>query len=261
MGYMETTTITTETSSGTKRVAVNALAIVGFIVLIGIGMMLAVYAATFVPAAVTRLGSAAVYLSSVFVPAEKPATLEVVEPGTTVPFPEAPVVAEATTTPAVATTPATAPAAIAPSAGPTKTTVYPVGTGTKPTPVLTGLSDLTVEIVATGYLTSSDTSTFIKSDTVPDDRRGAVKFTITNKGTNASGRFDFDATLPTTRTYTFTSDKQDSLLPGEHIDYVLGFDRARSGDDRVISISVDADNDVKESNESNNSDSVKVEIK
>jgi hypothetical protein len=258
---METTTITTKTSPSTKRIAVNALAIVGFIVLIGIGMLLAVYAATFVPTAVNRLGSAAVYLSSVFVPAQEPATLEVV-PGTTVPFPEAPVVAEATTTPVVAAEPATAPAAVTtPTAGPTKTTVYPVGTGTNPTPVLSGLSDLTVDIVATGYLTSSDTSTFIKSDTVPDDLRGAVKFTITNKGTNASGRFNFDATLPTTRTYTFTSDKQDSLLPGEHIDYVLGFDRARSGDDRVISITVDADNDVKESNESNNSDSVKVEIK
>lgn len=259
---METTTITTKTSPSTKRIAVNALAIVGFIVLIGIGMLLAVYAATFVPAAVNRLGSAAVYLSSVFVPAEKPATLEVVEPGTTVPFPETPVVAEATTTPVAPATPAAAPAAVAtPTAGPTKTTVYPVGTGTKPTPVLTGLPDLTVDIVATGYLTSSDTSTFTKSDTVPDDLRGAVKFTITNKGTNASGRFTFDAVLPTTRTYTFTSDKQDSLLPGEHIDYVLGFDRARSGDDRVISISVDEDNDIKESNDSNNSDSVKVEIK
>lgn len=259
---METTTITTETGSSTKRVAVNALAIVGFIVLIGIGMMLAVYAATFVPTAVTRLGSAAVYLSSVFVPAEKPATLEVVTPGTTVPFPEAPAVTEATTTPAVAATPAATPAAIAPSAGPVKTTVYTVGTVPKPTPVLYGLPDLTVDIVATGYLTSSDISTFIKSDTIPDDMRVAVKFTITNKGTNASGRFDFDATLPTTRTYTFTSDKQDSLLPGESSnEFILWFDRSRSGDDRVITITVDEDSDIKESNESNNSDSVKVEIK
>ncbi len=257
---METTTITTETSPSPKRVAVNALAIVGFIVLIGIGMMLAVYAATFVPTAVTRLGSAAVYLSSVFVPAQKPATLEVVEPGTTVPFAEAPLVTGATTTPEVAPTPATAPAAIAPVAGPTKTTVYNVGTVPKPTPVLTGLPDLTVEIVATGYLTSSDTSTFVKSDTVPDDLRPAVKFSISNKGTNASGRFDFEATLPTSRSYTFTSDMQDSLLPGGQIDYVLGFDRARSGSNRVISISVDEDNDIRESNESNNSDSVTLEI-
>jgi hypothetical protein len=257
---METTTITTETSPSPKRIAVNALAIVGFIVLIGIGMMLAVYAATFVPTAVTRLGSAAVYLSSVFVPAEKPATLEVIEPGTTVPFGEAPIVAGATTTQEVAPTPVSAPAAIAPVAGPAKTTVYTVGTVPKPTPVLTGLPDLTVTIVATGYLTSSDTSTFVKSDTVPDDMRGAVKFTITNNGTNASGRFDFDATLPTSRSYTFTSDYQDSLLPGEHIDYVLGFDRTRSGSNRVIEITVDENNRVKESNESNNSDSVTMEI-
>ena len=254
--YMETTTITTQTTSPARRAAVNTLAVVGFIVLIILGMALAVYAATFLPKAVGGLNGAAVYLSSIFVPAETPAQLEVVAPGDTVPFPDAPAVA-ATTTQAVAQAPT---AIITPTQGTPTTTTYPTGPVPAPTPVLSGLPDLTVSIVATGYLTSEDTSSFIKSDTVPNGLRGAVKFTISNIGTNASGRFDFDATLPTSRSYTFTSDSQNSLLPGGRVEYTLGFDRTRQGDDRTITITVDEDNNVKESNESNNSDAKSVRI-
>ncbi len=235
----------------------NALAIVGFVVLIILGMALAVYAATFVPKAVTRLGGAAVYFSSLFVPAETPAKLEVVVPGTVVPFPEAPV-ATSTSTPEVETPakPAQAPGAVQGT-----TTTYPVGTVVTQPAVLSGLSDLTIAITTKGYLTSSDTTSFVKADSVPSGARPAVKFTITNIGTNLSGRFTFKAPLPTSSTYTFTSDSQDSLLPGEHIDYVLGFDRARTGDSRDITITVDPDNLIVEANERNNSDSITLDIK
>ena len=258
---METTTITTSNNSPARAVAINALAVVGFIVLIIIGMAFAVYAASFVPKAVSRLNGAAVYLSSIFVPADK-AGIEVVAPGTTVPFAEAPgagiASTTATTTTPVATTPATTGT---PAAGTPGYHVYPTGGTTDTNPVLTGLPDLKVDITATGYLTSSNTSTFVKSDTVPDNMRGAVKFTITNVGTNSSGRFTFEAPLPTSKTYTFSSESQDSLLPGEHIDYVLGFDRAKSGSSRMITITVDQDGKIKEVSESNNSDSATVTIK
>lgn len=254
---METTTITTQTTSPTRRVAVNALAVVGFVVLIILGMALAVYAATFVPKAITRLGGAAVYLSSVFVPTEE-ATLEVVAPVAVVPFPDA---STATSTPEVETPvqPAQAPRAV--TQGTPTTTTYPVGTVVTQPAVLSGLSDLTIAITAKGYLTSSDTASFIKGDSVPSGARPAVKFTITNAGTNLSGRFTFKAPLPTSSTYTFTSDSQDSLLPGEHIDYVLGFDRARTGDSRDMTITVDPDNLIVEANERNNSDSITLDIK
>ncbi len=259
---MEMTTITTSSTSPVRRAAINALAVVGFIVLIIIGMALAVYAATFVPKAVTRLNGAAVYLSSLFVPATPPA-IEVVTPGDTIPFTDTPGAGIATTTPvaetpAPAIKPATAPAAVAPHAG---TPTYTVVTTTKPAPALFGLPDLTVAVVAKGYLTSADTTSFVKSDTVPSGERPAVKFSVLNVGTNASGRFDFTAKLPTRSSYMYTSDSQDSLLPGEHIDYVLGFDRARSGEDSEITITVDDDNDVTESNNSNNSVTVRVNIK
>ena len=251
---MQMTMTNTPNHSPARRATINALAIIGFVVLIIIGMALAIYAASFVPKAVTRLNSAAVYLSSVFIPADG-AGLEVVTPGTEVPFGEAPGAGIATTT-ATTTAPTTP---VTPTRGTETSVVYPTGGTTAP--VLSGLSDLTVVNVITGYLTTNDTASFVASRIVPDGLRGAVKFTVVNTGTNLTGRFAFKAVLPTTSAYTLNSDSQDSLLPGERIDYVLGFDRARTGEGREITITVDPDNRIVESNESNNTTVTAVEIK
>ncbi len=248
---METTTIRTST---TRRAAVNGLAVVGFIMLVILGMALAVYAATYVPGAISRIGSAAVYLSSAFIAPTEETDLVVVPPAETVPFGnDVPV---ATTTQETAT-PAVSSGTPAPVAGTPVTRVVQVGT--TPTP-LSGLSDLTVENVVTGYLTSSNTNSFVKSNTVPDGERGAVKFSVFNRGTNVSGRFEFEVELPTTKAYTYNSGNQQSLNPGERIEYVLGFDKTKDGDNRTITITVDPDKDIKESNESNNTRSVTVDI-
>jgi len=249
--HMETTTIRTTNGTG-RRAAVNGLAIVGFIVLVIIGMALAVYAARFVPKAVSNIGSAAVYLSSQVFSDEGDTDLVVVPPTETVPFGDDVV---ATTT---ATTTVTTPVPTTPRPG-AQTTVVTTVTGTAPA-AYSGLPDLVVENVTTGYLSSSDTSTFRSSNEVPDGKRGAVKFTVANRGTNVSARFDFEVELPTTRGYTYKSKSQQTLRPGERIDYVLGFDQARSGNDRTITITVDADRDIDESNESNNDRSVTVDI-
>lgn len=251
--HMETTTIRTTSGTG-RRAAVNGLAIVGFIVLIIIGMALAVYAARFVPTAVSNIGSAAVYLSSQVFPNEGEADLVVVPPTETVPFGDDVVVA---TTTATTTTTVTPTAPVNPQPGTPVTTVVQVGTG--PANYF-GLPDLVVESVTTGYLNSADTSTFRSSNEVPDGKRGAVKFTIANRGTNISERFDFEVELPTSRSYTYTSKSQQTLRPGERIEYVLGFDQTREGNDRTITITVDADDDINESNERNNSRSVTVDI-
>ncbi|MBU2158912.1 hypothetical protein KKD81_00810 [Patescibacteria group bacterium] len=249
---MEMTTF--RTSQGpVRRAAVNGLAIVGFIVLILIGMALAIYAATFVPGAISRVGSAAVYLSSVFQPNEEDTDLVVVPPTETVPFGDD--IPAATSTPATSTPETTTP--VTPTPGTPVVRVVQVGTTPAP---LFGLPDLVIENITTGYLTSSDTSTFRASSRVPDGERGAIKFTIANRGTNLSGRFEFDAELPTSRSYTYHSGNQDSLKPGERIDYVLGFDQAREGDDREITVTVDPDRDISESNEGNNSRSVTIDI-
>lgn len=253
---METTTIKTTTSTGPRRAAVNALAIVGFIVLVLIGMALAVYAARFIPTAISNVGSAAVYLSSQLFPADEEEGLVVVDEPETVPFGE-----DATATSTPTTTPAT------PTTGGTVTNPRPGTPTTVVVPVQVpastnyyGLPDLVIESVQTGYLTSSNTSSFRASDDVPDGERGGVKFTIANRGTNVSGRFDFEVELPTTRSYTYNSRTQQTLRPGERIEYVLGFDQTREGDNRTITIEVDPDDDIDESNERNNERSVTVDI-
>ncbi|KND49761.1 MAG: hypothetical protein AB203_01585 [Parcubacteria bacterium C7867-008] len=255
---METITKTTITRDPRRLYAIQALAVVGFITLIIMGIVLAIYTARFVPDAVNRVGSAAVYLSQVFSPSDDE-NLTVVPQ---IPFEN--VVASTTT--ATTTIPATPVATVIPGGatpaavnpGPRTTTTYPVGAGSNAP--LSGKSDLTVSITQTGYLTSDSTDSFISSKSVPDNKNAAVKFTVTNTGTNTTGAWEFRAELPTTSSYTFNSASQQSLRPGEKIDYVLGFDRARSGD-RTITITVDSGSDVNESNEGNNSDSESITIK
>lgn len=259
--YMEITTFSTNSSSGTRRIAVNALAVVGFIVLIVLGMALAIYAATFVPTAANRLGAAAVYLSHVFVPVKEPANLEVV------PFEDAPGAGVASTTAtttatAATSTPAT-PTTGTPTAGTADYHVYPIGgttTGTAPyTGPLTGYADLAVKDVVLGYLTSADTDSFVASPTIPSGMRGAVKFSIVNIGTNTTGAYEFEAVLPASSSgYHFNSGAQTALLPGEREAFVLGYDRARSG---KITITADSDEDIKEISENNNAVTIDAPVK
>lgn len=256
---MEHITVTEGTPA--RRAAVAGLAVVGFFALVFIGMVLAIYAARFVPKAANGLSSAAVYLGSIFTPAQD-ATLEPVQ--TTVPFDNGLVATTTATTSAAAatttattttTTVATRPAT---TAGTPTTIVVPTG-GTAPA-ALYGLPDLAVDITAVGYLTSNDTSTFVASTIVPDGKRGAVKFTVRNAGTNSSGNWTFDAKLPTTGSdYTYHSNSQKSLLPGDRIDFVLGFDHADDGD-QTVTVTVDPNNRVNESNERNDESDAHIKV-
>lgn len=253
--HMETTTIRTTETTSSRQAAVTGLAIVGFIVLIFIGMALAIYAARFVPEILTRAGTAAVNLF----PGgdDKDADLVVVPPAETVPFENDGTVATSTpTTPPATPTPAPAaprPVVVAPTPIITRVEV-PASTNYH------GLPDLVIENVQTGYLTNSNTSSFRASREVPDGERGAVRFTIANRGTNVSDRFEFEVKLPTSPSYTYKSRTQQTLRPGERVEYVLGFTQPREGRDREITIEVDQDRDIRESNESNNARTVEVDI-
>ncbi len=255
---METTTIKTTETSPARQAAVNGLAIVGFIVLIIIGMLLAVYAARFVPEIVSRAGTAAANLFPGSDDRDSDPTLVVVPPTDTVPFEN-----EGT----VATSTATTTAPFAPS----PTYPKPTAPVVAPAPIITrvqvpastnyhGLPDLVIENVRTGYLSNADTDSFRASDEIPDGKRGAIRFTIANRGTNVSDRFEFDVKLPTTPSYTYDSRAQKELRPGERIEYVLGFTKPRAGSNREIEIRIDTGRDVRESNESNNDRTVEVDI-
>ncbi|CAN5720054.1 hypothetical protein BH11PAT2_BH11PAT2_08450 [soil metagenome] len=260
--YMEITT-TTINRNPSRRAAINTLAVVGFIALIIIGIGLAIYSARYVPLAVSRIGTAAVSLSSVFRPAQTDPALQVVSlasttlpienndatttASTTVTFPEA------TTTPVKTTTGGTPG-----TTGGTHTVVTTTTTTTRPAPY--GLADLTVLVTQVGYLNNGTTESFVPATSIPYGKTGAVKFTVKNPGTNVTGPWLFRADVPTSPSFSFTSPVQQSLLPGDQIDYTLGFDRGLQGDNRVVTITVDSTNVVPESNEGNNVSSGAVTV-
>lgn len=78
---------------------------------------------------------------------------------------------------------------------------------------------------------------------------GVASFDIANIGGSSSGTYYFEAQLPTVSPYTYYSEAQASLSPGSHIVNTLNFSQATPG---FFSASVDPQNLVRESNESNN---------
>lgn len=255
---MEITTTTTDKSPN-RQAAQSALAIVGFIALILIGIGLAIYAARYVPVALNRLGTGAVSLSSIFTPAEEEVVEEpvVVVSETTVPF---------------------EPIATSTDSGETVTPTYtpgPVATGTvrpgtvtytQPVPIVVppqgpyGRADLSVEITAVGYCTSDRVSSFRRSNDVPDGENGGFQFAVRNLGTNTSGSWDFEYDLPTSPALSRTVSNQRSLSPGDRVDYTLCFTEPRSGNNRTVRVDVDSNREVTESNENNNGDSAQIDI-
>jgi hypothetical protein len=233
---------------------VKALAVAGFVALVALSMWLAVYATRFVPSMVNRVGSATAYLGSVFMraPASSPVTTT----------------ATSTVPEAIqldGENPATSPAPakrepVATSAGAASRATYQIGTSTSQGTALSGLPDLITTIDAVGYLTSTSTDSFVASSTVPSGSRVAVRFTIKNVGTNTAGVWRFSASIPTQTAYIYQSQLQQTLAPGDRIEYTLGFDQATPGADKTISITANFDRTVAESNPDNNSDAAKITI-
>jgi hypothetical protein len=239
---------------------VNGLAVVGFVALLFIGITLAIYAARYLPEGISRLGAANVYFASFF-GNEGDNELEVV-PGESVPFEDGRNDEDgmATSTDAVATT--TSPTPTTPTTPTTPRPTTPIVTavpvpGTRPAPY--GKADLSVRLVEVGYLRTNSVESFVKASRVPDGERAAFRFRVTNTGTNNTGSWEFEAELPTTPRYTYNSRTQPSLAPGEYADFTLGYDRARDGENRVT-IEIDSDRDVDESNERNNTLTFEIEV-
>jgi hypothetical protein len=115
-----------------------------------------------------------------------------------------------------------------------------------------GLADLRPEILEIGYI-DRVTNIFTATSTIPFSKRGAVKFIVENKGSKSTGAWTFNVVLPTVPSYVYQSKLQQALLPGDRIEYIIGFDSAGgSGGSNVITVSVDPTNSVSESDEKNN---------
>ena len=236
----------------------NGLAIVGFITLVFLGIVLAVYLARFVPTAVNGLASAVVTVTSVFIPAEDEVVVVEDEDDPVIEFPTQ----EDEETPSTETPTTTTPPT--PTPGTEETDVINRGETGGVVSDPNGKSDLVPSIVATGKLVGGNSmSDFVVTDNVSRDDRIAVKFSIANEGTKTStDNWNFNVTMPTTDTYIFRSNPShvQALNPGERIEYVIGFDRARTGDDRPITVVVDTNDRENELNENNNTDFVRIDI-
>jgi hypothetical protein len=255
---MEITTTTTD-QTPRRKAATSALAIVGFITLILIGIALAIYAARYVPVALDRLGLAAVSFDAEYEPADENAGISVIEPGETIPF--EPIATSTGTTTivtggVVATNGSSAPAQPARPA-PARTVTVPV---TVPAPAPYGRADLTVEVTATGYCSTNRPDSFRRASEVPDNENGGIQFRVSNIGTNNSGTWDFDYELPTSPVLKKTVTNQRTLGPGDRMEYTLCFTEPRAGDNRTVRVTVDTGRDVTESNENNNSDTAQIDI-
>jgi len=242
-----------------RQTAINSLAVVGFLALIALGVWGAIYSARYVPGTV---GSAAVYLGSLFNPA--PAADITVVPAASSTYISfgTPV---ATSTTVVATTTATTTPQTKPKIAPAPTYIQVVSTTPPP---LYGYADLTIVESVVGYLTNNSVDSFVASKSAPSGTLPAIMFSVKNIGTNVSGQWRFTADIPVSRSpvasgfekcesltsssWRCTSYAQQSLRPSENIVYKLGFDRANTGV-QPITIIVNENNAVIESNKNNNS--------
>lgn len=244
---------TEQTSTPIRQTAINGLAIAGFVALVAAGIWLAIYSTRFVPTAVNGVGAAAVYLGSVLTPTDDASISVAPTTQTTISF------GNESSAPTTITTPISPNQIIAQTAGEKTSGAYQIG-GPTTTNVLSGLPDFVVSIGAAGYLTAVSADSFVVSSTVPSGSRPAIKFTIKNIGANRSGGWRFSASIPTQTAYIYQSPLQQSLNPGDRIDYTLGFDQPIAGADKIISVIANFDNSVGESNMDNNSASAKLTI-
>jgi len=253
-------------SAPSRKAAATGLMIVGFIALMVLGIWLAVALARYVPNAVT-------YLGTVFTPATTtPASVAVIPFSSDNPSgPDAGAsvasttpVATSTSSTIASTTTAETTTTKAPVTYKTVITTYPVSGSTRVVASTTGyyygLPDLTVKIVAVGYLTSNSPESFIVSSTVPVGMQPAVEFIVTNIGTNVAPVSRFFAFIPTKTAQRYESASQQALNPGANIQYTLGFTEAERGTDQIISVTTNFDGAIAESNTNNNTATAKITI-
>ena len=233
-----------------KKAALTSLAIVGFVALIIIGILATIYAASFIPKMFSTSGSASAYLSGL---ADTSNPTPTTQP------------APATTTPTVTATlePVAPPTAPVPAKQTVTRTIYrtvvvpsqPVYT----TPVYSGLSDLTVTVTDKGYLRNGNGGTFVSSSYVPNGYLGAVKYRISNLGTNISTSYRVAIAVDTNGSRDNATVNGGALPPNRSVEGIGSFD-ATSGGTATIRLSVDAGGNVAESNENNNTDVTTINV-
>ncbi len=227
------------------------LAAIGFLAVVSASIWLAAYSTRYIPALASRVGGAAVYMSSLFHPAP---TLKVVP----TPVPSTPTI-PATTTPATSTPSVKPPKHTLPPTPVSRpqTSVQPITTPSIPV-TLSGLPDLIVHIDRVGYipLSMKDTdvvtaaSSLVASSTIPLGYMPAAIITVENKGTNTTGvnwnyGVDFQG-------FKKIEEVGSSLAPSDARQFLLRIDHANLGTNQVLVVTVNQSRTLLESNTDNN---------
>ena len=97
-----------------------------------------------------------------------------------------------------------------------------------PAPRPVSPADLSVHIVAVGVI-DPNTGAFIARAPYSPNEISAVQFDIQNIGGSPSGSYTFQAQIPTSQPYTFSSQIQRSLAPSAHVINTLRFTPAVDG--------------------------------
>ncbi len=114
-----------------------------------------------------------------------------------------------------------------------------------------GNIDLTAQIIDVGYINTT-TNAFVVAKEVKPDQRAAIRFEIVNLGSKAAKDWTFAAVLPTFPGYIFQSNTQQTLNPGDRVQFTLGFDSIMRRAENEFIINVDPIGSVQETDESNN---------
>lgn len=114
-----------------------------------------------------------------------------------------------------------------------------------------GNIDLTANILETGYI-NKETLAFVAAKEVKPDQRAAIRFEIVNIGSKRASDWTFAAVLPTFPGYIFQSNTQQTLNPGDRVQFTLGFDSILKKTENEFIINVDPIGSVQETNETNN---------
>ncbi len=232
------------------RTAVTFLAAVGFVALVAAGIWLAVYSTRFVPAVVNRAGSAVVYLGSVLIPSPKSGLSIVPTPtaSTTISFGETDVTLSSTSSPQARATATT-------------TAIRSHWIPSSPVAVTTndyyGLPDLAVAIEEVGYVSTDNADTIISAATIPANAQIAVKFRVTNIGTNVSGPWAMNISFGGTSANQTFSENQ--LVPSQPSEYIVRFSNISSGTD-AITITIDPNHQLTETSTANNVASTTITV-
>lgn len=111
--------------------------------------------------------------------------------------------------------------------------------------------DLTPRIIATGIISTS-TDEFIPKKVINYKDRGGIKFEVENVGDKTSSEWSFSMILPTYPEYTFLSEQQPPLAPGDKVEYTIAFDSVKREEKADFLINVDNTGSVNDTNRSNN---------